>query len=114
MWGMYANGWQYAEAGISKLQLVKPLQFLINVQKFKTPTSPGLRILRVTNWPLFIFKQLAIKFAVPRAFEQTHSLTSFGRAVGFLSDLTMCVAVKRWLFNCIFSLSLFKSIFATF
>ena len=41
------NGWQYAEAGISKLQLVKPLQFLLNVQKFKLPTSPGLRILRV-------------------------------------------------------------------
>jgi len=25
------NGWQYAEAGISKLQLVKPVQFLIYV-----------------------------------------------------------------------------------
>ena len=44
---LVSNGWQYAEAGISKLQLVKPLQFLINVQKFKLPTSPGLRILRV-------------------------------------------------------------------
>jgi len=26
---------------------------------------------------------------------QTHLLTSFGRAVGFLSDLAMCVAEKR-------------------
>ena len=26
---------------------------------------------------------------------QTHLLTSFGCAVGFLSDLAMCVAVKR-------------------
>lgn len=43
------NGWQYAEAGISKLQLVKLLQFLLNVQKFKLPTSPGLRILRVSG-----------------------------------------------------------------
>ena len=44
---MNANGWQYAEAGISKLQPVKPLQFLINVQKFELATIPGLRILRV-------------------------------------------------------------------
>jgi hypothetical protein len=49
-----SDGWQYAEAGISKLQLVKPLQFLLNVQKLKLPTSPGLRILRVGNWPYSI------------------------------------------------------------
>ncbi len=39
--------WQYAEAGTSELKLIKPLQFSLNVQKFKLPTSPGLRILRV-------------------------------------------------------------------
>jgi hypothetical protein len=39
--------WQYAEAGISKLQLIKPLLILLNVLNFKIPTSPGLRILRV-------------------------------------------------------------------
>ena len=40
-----------------------------------------------------------------RAVGQTHSLTSFGRAVGFLSDLAMCVAVKRGLY-----VSLFQSL----
>ncbi|HBH24174.1 MAG TPA: hypothetical protein DDY13_12220 [Cytophagales bacterium] len=44
------------------------------------------------------FNQLAINFAVSRAFGQTHSLTSFGRAIGFSSDLAMCVAVKRRLY----------------
>ncbi len=75
--------------------------------KVKFTHTPGLRILRVTNWPLFIFNQLAINFAVPRAFGQTHSLTSFGRAVGFLSDLAMCVAVKRWHFISSFSVPSF-------
>jgi len=55
-----------------------------------------LALAAVTNWPLLIFNQLAINFAVPCAFGQTHSLTSFGCAVGFLSGLAMCVAVKRW------------------
>jgi hypothetical protein len=48
------NGWQYAEAGILKLQLIKPLQFLVNVQNLNLPTSPGLRILRVRHWRLFL------------------------------------------------------------
>ncbi len=51
---MPANGWQYAEGGISKLQLIKPLHFLLNVQKFKLPTTPGLRILRVSHWHFMI------------------------------------------------------------
>jgi hypothetical protein len=37
---------------ISKVQLIKPLQFLVNVQKLKLPTIPGLRILRVSGWHL--------------------------------------------------------------
>jgi hypothetical protein len=37
---------------------------------------------------------LLLRFCLLR-WEQTHSLTSFGRAVGFLSDLAMCVAVVR-------------------
>ena len=48
---MRSNGWQYAEAGISKLQLIKPLQFLVNVQNIELPTAPGLRILRVVRRP---------------------------------------------------------------
>ncbi len=48
-----ANRWQYAEAGISKLQLVKPLYFLLNVLKFKLPATPGLRILRVSKCYFF-------------------------------------------------------------
>jgi len=56
----------------------------------------SLAIYSITNWPIFIFNQLAINFVVPCAFGQTHSLTSFGRALGFSSDLAMCVAVKRW------------------
>ncbi len=36
---------------------------------------------------------------------QPYSLTSFGHAVGFLSDLAMCVAVKRGLY-----VSLFQSL----
>src|SRR5690606_34714888 len=55
------------------------------------------RVYRVTNWPLFIFNQLTINFAIPCAFGKTHSLTSFGCALGLLSDLAMCVALKRWL-----------------
>ena len=51
------NGWQYAEAGISKLQLVKPLKIWVNVQKFKFTTIPGLRILRVRGWLLFIVRK---------------------------------------------------------
>lgn len=46
---MSHNGWQYAEAGISKLQLVKLLQFLLDEQRFKLPKSYGLRILRVVR-----------------------------------------------------------------
>ncbi|MFW6225109.1 MAG: hypothetical protein ACOC4B_02475 [Bacteroidota bacterium] len=95
--------WQYAEAGISELKLIKTVQFLLNVQKFKLPTTPDLRVLRVTNRPLFIFNQLAINFAVPCASGQTHTLTSFGRGFGFLSDLAMCVAVKHWHFISSFS-----------
>ncbi len=41
---------------------------------------------------LFIFNQLSINFAVPRAFGQTHSLTSFGRAFGFFERLDKCEA----------------------
>ena len=59
------NGRQYAEAGFSKLQPVKPLRILVNVQKYKIPTSPGLRILRVVCWcslfkvnPLQVFTNL--------------------------------------------------------
>jgi len=44
------------------------------------------------------FLSICYYFSVCRVLEQTHLLTSFGRAVGFLSDLTMCVAVKRRLF----------------
>jgi hypothetical protein len=43
------------------------------------------------------FQSIIYQFAVTRAFGQTHSLTSFERAVGFLSDLAMCVAVKHWI-----------------
>ena len=74
---------------------IKPLQCLLNVPPLKLALSAKCFIYRVTNWPLFIFNQLTINFAVPCAFGQTHSLTSFGRAVGFLSDLAMCVAVKQ-------------------
>jgi len=95
---MVTNGWVYETFGISKRFPVKPLQCLLNVLPLKPALSAKCFIYRVTNWPLFIFNQLAINFAVPRAFGQTHSLTSFGRVVGFLSDLAMCVAVKRWLF----------------
>jgi hypothetical protein len=57
----------------------------------------------ITNWPLFIFNQLAINLVASYAFGQTHSLTSFGSAIVFLSDLAMCVAVKGWHFISSFS-----------
>jgi len=43
-----------------------------------------------------LFLSICYYFSVCRAWGQTHLLTSFGCAVGFLSDLAMCVAVKRW------------------
>jgi len=95
MWqfNLTANGWVYETFGISKRFPIKPLRCLLNVPPLKLALSAKCFIYRVTNWPLLIFNQLAINFAGPRAFGQTHSLTSFGRAVGFLSDLAMCVAV---------------------
>lgn len=84
--------------GDSKHKPVKPIQSLLGVTPSKLALFAKCTIHDVTNWPLFIISLLAINFAVPRAFGQTHSLTSFGRVVGFLSDLAMCVAVKRWLF----------------
>lgn len=74
------NGWVYETFGISKRFPIKPLQCLLDVPTLKSALSAKCFIYRVTNWPLFIFNQLAINFAVPRAFGQTHSLTSFGRA----------------------------------
>ena len=53
---------QYAEAGISELILIKPLEILIKVVNFKIPTSPGLRILHVMHC-VFIFIFLLITFA---------------------------------------------------
>ena len=96
------NGWVYETFGISKRFPINPLQCSLNVLPLKSALSAKCFIYRVTNWPLFIFNQLAINFAVSRAFGQTHSLTSFGRAVGFLSDLAMCVAVKRGLYDSLF------------
>jgi hypothetical protein len=96
------NGWVYETFGISRRFPIKPLRCLIRVPPLKLALSAKCFIYRVTNWPLFIFNQLAINFAVSRAFGQTHSLTSFGRAFDFLSDLAMCVAVKRWHFHLIF------------
>ena len=91
------NGWVYETFGISTQFLIKPLRCLLNVQPLKLALSAKCFIYRVTNWPLFIFNQLAINFSVPCAFGKTHSLTSFGRALGFSSDLAMCVALKCWL-----------------
>ena len=102
---MWHNGWVYETFGISKRFLINLLRCLLSVPPLKLALSAKCFIYRVTNWPLFIFNQLAINFAVSRAFGQTHSLTSFGRAVGFLSDLAMCVAVKRGLY-----VSLFQSL----
>jgi len=93
---MEHNGWVYKTFGISKRLPIKPLQCLLNVLPLKSALSAKCFIYRVTNWPLFIFNQLAINFAVPCAFGQTHSLTSFGRAIGFLSDLAMCMVAKDW------------------
>jgi hypothetical protein len=77
------NGCVYGVVGYAKHEPVKSLQNLLDVTPSKLALSAKCFIYRVTNWPLFIFNQLAINFALPRAFEQTHSLTSFGRAVGF-------------------------------
>ncbi|HPL77283.1 MAG TPA: hypothetical protein PK980_08060, partial [Paludibacteraceae bacterium] len=41
------------------------------------------------------------------------SLTSFGRTFGFLSDLAMCVVVKRWLFLIVETVLLFVNIHST-
>ena len=82
--------------GDSKHKPVKPLHRLLYVTPLKLALSAKCTIHDVTNWPLFIINQLVVNFAVISALGQTHSLTSFGRAVGFLSDLAMCVAVKRW------------------
>jgi hypothetical protein len=71
------------------------LRCLLNVPPLKLALSAKCFIYRVTNWPLFIFNQLAINFAVPCAFGQTHSLTSFGFSIGSWG-LAMCVAVKHW------------------
>ena len=105
---MAHNGWVYETFGISKRFPIKPLQCLLNVPTLISALSAKCFIYRVTNWPLFIFNQLAINFAVPCVFGQTHSLTSFGRAFGILSDLAMCVAVKRWHYI-IHSISLYFS-----
>ena len=93
LWRIACNGWVYEKFGISKRFPIKPLRCLLNVMTLNLALSAKCFIYRVTNWPLFIFSQLAINFVVPRAFGQTHSLTSFGRAVGFLRDLAMCMAL---------------------
>ncbi len=100
------NGYVYETFGISGSKPVKPLQFLLNVTTLKLAPSAKCFIYFVTSWPLFIFNQLVINFVVHRAFGQTHSLTSFGRAVGFSSDLAMCVVVKRWNYLIAYFLSL--------
>ena len=95
--------WPVRDCGQFSIRLHEKLKRATNL---RIPLKPLLAILCVTNWPLFIFNQLTINFALPRALGQTHSLTSFGRAVGFLSDLAMCVAVKRWHYLIAYFLSL--------
>ena len=53
---------------------------------------------------LFLFYQGRQSF---RAFGQPYSLTSFGRASTFLSDLTMCMYAKRGL-SCYITFDLYK------
>jgi len=85
--------------GDSKHEPVKPLHSLLDVTPLKLALSAKCTIHDVTAWCSFIsvfFLSICYYFSVCRAWGQTHLLTSFGCAVGFLSDLAMCVAVKRW------------------
>lgn len=111
---MLCSGWVYETLGISKRFLIKPLQCLLNVPPLKSVLSAKCFIYRVPNWPLFIFNQLAVNFALSCALGQPHPLTSFGRAHGIMSDLAMFVAVRRghlfllflfYFFYCLFKIS---------
>ena len=92
---MVPNGWQYAEAGISKLQLIKPLQFLVNVQNLKLPTSPGLRILRVMCWAFFIYNHLGVYKELIFVFSGTaiSRVSERDGLEGLLSKLWTCVGL---------------------
>jgi hypothetical protein len=95
---MRHNGYVYETFGISKHFPVKLQALLIRAEMFDNPLTAKCFIYDVTAWCSFIYVIFSFNlllFSVCRALGQTHLLTSFGRAVGFLSDLAMCVAVKR-------------------
>ena len=102
---MVGNGWVYETFGISMQLPIKPLQCLLNVPPLKLALSAKCFIYRVPNWPLFLFNQLAVNFAVPRALGQTHPLPSFVLWVGWCDlvpkafGLCGCLALAVFIFK---------------
>ena len=83
-----ANGWRYAAYRIN----------ITNFYAYKYINLVSVMSLFTTNCGMQYERMLAAGFShfcVPYAVAKTYLLTSFGRAVGFFSDLAMCMALAQ-------------------